>query len=1268
MQTTLLGLAIAFILALLAALIGPYFVDWNQFRPQFEAEAGKIIGVPVRVAGALDARLLPTPTLRLRQVTFGGANHLGKLRADKLDVEFSLGDLMRGEWRANELTIGGMAADLGLDAKGQIDLPAASGKFNLAALAIDRFNLTGRVALHDAASRSTLELTDIVFSGDVRSLAGSLRGDGAVSIRGGRYPFRVSSSQDKDLSGLRVHLNIDPGERPVVADIEGLISFPNRAPKFEGALTLSSPLKEQGDKDKPAAGAKEPSNKEPAAKQAQQTKTTPFDQAGGTPWRIATKIVGDPASAKLDQIEVTFGQDDRSLKFTGGGEAKFGAAPTLKASLSARQLDADKLLAGGEEVKDRRAIAPARVLPALRNWIAQLPTLPLPANVQFTTEQIMLSGRPVQNFTADLHNETTAWSLEKVDLRAPGSTRLTYRTIGISTSVTSGFTGALDLESAEPDALVAWLQGRSDTSYRTQRPLRVRGDLNVAPERVAIDSLKADIDGGSVDGRVALINRPGGAGSRFEAALKGDRLDLDAAMAVTRSLVGVTGEWPAEASVALDVGRAKLSGQELRPLAARFSYDPKTIAIDQIKFGQSGGVTTEGSGRFDRTDATGRLIVTSMAASLKEITALAQPFAPQITARFDALATPAGAARLKLTLDLAKDPANADRSQAKAVLDLDAPQLKGSATLTAKPQAAALRSFEVDAIDRTELGLEGRLSSEQGGAVLALLGLDRIAAVGSGPAEFQASVTGSWRAPLRMNAKLSGSGLDGDAQGTVEPWGDNTKANVNLRLRSANLAPLLGLKPQDNAAQNIRLFGRLGFSGNRLTLDDIDSTVSGARLRGRLAATFDDDKQIEGELGLDTLDVLQVFSVLVGAAGREPAEPLGAGLVKGWRGRVSFQALSGAVLSGADLRPLGGAIRSDGQSLTIENLKGKLGGGEVIATVEARPNANGLVLNGRVELSGVDGNALRYRNLKMPAGKVSAQMTLAAEGRSVQGLVNALSGNGTVTLDNAAIPNLDPKAFDVALRAADAGQLGDDGKLRQVVEPALASGNLSVPSAQIPFIIRDGRVRVGATTLEAQGARAIVSGGFDIPADQADIRASLSSNTVGNANSRPELQLFVVGTPDALTRALDVTSLSSWLAVRAIDRETRRLDAIARGEVPPAYPSSTASVPGAGDANAAVPATPDVPLPGRDPRRDPRAKLGGPRAAVPPLTAPQSAPAAAPPASAPQGTSVPPVAASQSQLAPLPPPVEVKPAPGVLPPRPRPVPRPPMSLTPPGSP
>ncbi len=225
MQTTLLGLAIAFIIALVAALIGPHFIDWNQFRPQFEAEATQVIGAPVHVAGALDARLLPTPSLRLRSVMVGGVNDLGKVHADKLDVEFSLGDLMRGQWRANELTIDGLAVDLGLNPKGQIDLPATSGTFNLGSLSIDRLNLTGRIALHDAVSHGTLEFNDVAFSGDVRSLAGSVRGDGNFSISGTRYPFRVSSGQTQDGSGTRVHLNVDPAERALLVDLEGVLSF-----------------------------------------------------------------------------------------------------------------------------------------------------------------------------------------------------------------------------------------------------------------------------------------------------------------------------------------------------------------------------------------------------------------------------------------------------------------------------------------------------------------------------------------------------------------------------------------------------------------------------------------------------------------------------------------------------------------------------------------------------------------------------------------------------------------------------------------------------------------------------------------------------------------------------------------------------------------------------------------------------------------------------------------------------------------------------------
>ncbi len=1216
MQTTLLGLAIAFIIALIAALVGPYFIDWSQFRPQFEAEASRVIGAQVRVAGALDARLLPTPSLRLRSVVVGGANDLGKVRADKLDVEFSLGALMRGEWRATELTINGMAVDLGLDGQGRIDWPAATGAFNLGSLAIDRLNLTGRIALHDAASRGTLELNDIAFSGDVRSLAGSVRGDGNFMLSGIRTPFRVSSGQTPDGNGTRVHLSVDPGVRARSIDLDGVLTFDARTPRFEGAVTLAG-----------LAG-----NKTSAA-------------TGDTPWRLSAKLKADPAAARLEQVEASYGLDETGLKLVGLADIRFGASPLLHAVLSARQFDADKLLA-----RDNNAAEPTRLLPGLRSLVAAIPPASLATQIEVSAEQIMLGGRPVQNFAADLRGDTTSWSVDRLEFRAPGATRLALSGEIAQPGPSASFKGALSIEASDPNTLAGWLQGRSEIAYRSQKPLRLSGVLNVASDRVAIDGLKAEIDGGALEGRVAVLNRTAGEGSRIEAVLKADRLDLDAATAFTRSLAGPQAEWPDEAQLSLDIGRAVSAGQELRPLVAKLGYGPNTILLDRLKIGEAGGVTMEGAGSFDRANATGRLTLNASTPSFAQFTSLIAPVAPVVVAaRLNAMAARPGAARLKLSLDLDKNPDHADRANARAVLDIDAPDFKGVTTITAAPVIAAMRGIDFDTLAQSEIGIESKLSSEQGRSLLALLGLDRVISAGNGPARFEGSAIGVWRAALRLKARLSGAELDAEAEGTAEPWAPEPKAAVNLSVRRANLAPLLDRNPADPLGQNISLSSRVGFAGSKLTFDDMDGVAGGSRIRGRLALNLGDEKSVDGEVGMDALDLAPAFSLAIGAAGHDASAPLGGGLLQGWRGRLAFQALRGVLPGGGELRPVGGVIKGDGQSLTFDSLKGAIGGGEATADIDAKQTLNGVALNARLQFSGVDGSALRYRALAMPTGRVSMQMTLASQGRSASALAGALSGNGSLTLDSARIGRLDPRAFDVAIRASDSGQATDDIKLRQIVESALSIGALSVASAQIRFTIKDGRLRVGVTTLDAEGARLVVSGGYDMSADQTDIRAALSSNTAGSATSRPEIQIFAVGSPDALDRTVDVAALSSWLAVRAIDRETRRLDSIERGEVPPpalpaSIPPPAMALPSEEAPSAKLPDPPisEVPIPGRDPRRvAPRPKVSAPPAIV---TPPSNAPIVS------------------QQVAPLPPPIEIRPAPG---PAAKPKPRPPLVLTPP---
>src|ERR1041384_8675395 len=102
-QTTLLSIAIALILALLAALCGPHVILWNAHRAFFEAEASRLVGIKVLVGGDIDAALLPFPSVTLRAIAIGPAGEGSPLRAKSLRIELALGPLMRGELLATEM-------------------------------------------------------------------------------------------------------------------------------------------------------------------------------------------------------------------------------------------------------------------------------------------------------------------------------------------------------------------------------------------------------------------------------------------------------------------------------------------------------------------------------------------------------------------------------------------------------------------------------------------------------------------------------------------------------------------------------------------------------------------------------------------------------------------------------------------------------------------------------------------------------------------------------------------------------------------------------------------------------------------------------------------------------------------------------------------------------------------------------------------------------------------------------------------------------------
>jgi large subunit ribosomal protein L24 len=165
-QTTLLGLAIAIILALVAALLAPLVIDWSHYRSSFEAEASRLTGLNVRVNGAIDARILPTPHLKLHDVEIGEAGRAPLARAASIELEVGLGPLLRGDVRATEVRVVAPQINLGLDKSGAVDWPALSPSFRPEALAISRFDVAdGRVTLTDTRSGGQLVLDKLSFGG-----------------------------------------------------------------------------------------------------------------------------------------------------------------------------------------------------------------------------------------------------------------------------------------------------------------------------------------------------------------------------------------------------------------------------------------------------------------------------------------------------------------------------------------------------------------------------------------------------------------------------------------------------------------------------------------------------------------------------------------------------------------------------------------------------------------------------------------------------------------------------------------------------------------------------------------------------------------------------------------------------------------------------------------------------------------------------------------------------------------------------------------------
>jgi large subunit ribosomal protein L24 len=1118
-QTTLLGLGIAIILALVSALVAPLVIDWNRYRPRFEQEASRLTGLAVRVNGTIEARILPTPRIKLADVAVGAAGQKPQIQAATLELEVSLGPLLRGEVQATELHLVAPKMNLGLDHNGAVDWPSISPSLSPDRLTISHLTIDdGQAVLTDAASGFRLVLKELAFKGDVRSFGGPFKGEGAFRSGDQVYGYRIAATRPEDGGALKLKVGVDPAGYQLTTEIEGSVNLEHGVPQFDGTLAA-----------RPVTAA-----------------LARGERVTTDAWHLAGKLRMGSASASLQELAFQFGPEEAAINLSGSAELTLGEHPHLDGAISAKQVDLDRALATPDA-----PLRPPFVLirSAVEAFFAAAAKPPIPTKIAVALDAMTLGGSLLESVHGNIGFDGKGWNLDGLELRAPGATevKLSGRLDDSPKGLT--FSGPASLETHDLKVLVARLEGRGSPAPSAAQTLSARGVVTIGRDRFALERMTATLDQENVTGRLAYSWTIGTRPAVLDGEIHAAALDVDTLAAFAKAAASdASFEVPHEVALVLDIGKARIAGVDAQTVNARVKLDAGVLHIERLSVGDLGGAALDVSGRIDDLYAQprGRLTLDLDAKALAGVTGFVGTFAPRTADWFRRIADRLAPAKIHGVLTVER--ASASGSLAK----LDLSGRAGALRVALNGQANGAADHPGDAVVR----IDSRLDSDGGSALVSLLGLDRAVTVDQTPGQMVISAAGQLGGNLRVNGIANAGGFSAAVDGALRLNGDEASiGTLQVKVSAADLRPLRrAMTGQAGVAMPISARATVAVSDTDLSFTNLTVTAGKTSVRGRLGLKLSSPIEIDGDIAADDVDAGALSAMLLGlpvaaAAGGNfwSSELIGAGAFSTANGSVTFKFDHAAFSPTLAARDLTGVVRLQPARIAVNDIGGSIAGGRLGGELTFHRNADGFSGQGHIDLAGADAAKLFGSNPKAVDGLVTLSLQGDSTGLSPEGLIGALRGSGSIALTDVHFAGIDAGAFDTAIRTADQSGSVDAAKIRAAVAAVMDRGRLAVLKGSADLTMGGEQIRVSNATLQLQdGAELLLSGSLDFGKGAVDARMTLAGRPAANplAGAKPELSVTLKGPLAAPERTVDVSSLLGWLTLRSTELQTRRLQSL----------------------------------------------------------------------------------------------------------------------------
>ena len=1091
-----------------AAFVGPAFVDWTQYRQRFEAEATRVLGRDVRVRGDASARLLPFPSIAFEDVTVGQTGDPIAVTVERFTMDLELAPFLRGEFLIFDMRIDAPRVTARLDEGGRLDWGDEGERPPADAVTIERMVVAdGEFSLVDEASGRTVRLSDADLVVSAESLIGPWRAEGEANVAGARLEIDGTLGRYDPLlrPGVRVLATIDAEGFPAPVGIAGDLNFDEGRPSLEGDLT---------------------------------------SEGGTLPPFVATgRFDLDPEALTLDEYRLAMGTRDDPYVIVGDASMTLGAEPRFAVNARGQRLDANRF---GEVPPSGVSIATR--IRALERFADALPRPEIDGTVSLRLPAVVVGGTALRDLALDAEVGDGTWRVSELALELPGRTRLNLNG-QIDETDGFGFRGEVRAVSTQPTGLATWLGNPVTPGLRSLGRVGIGGSLELTAERQSLEGLRLQMDESLFTG--ALSHEPN-RDVPLEVSLEGPRLDLDAAHGLLVAILGSSQPEVATAAT-LQLDGASLDDIEVTTLRAELISQGGALEVTDLEVADIAGARLEGSGTLGLDGTVPSELTTRLSAlETAELLELLRRRVPAdwsnaLADRGEAIGAldiamnvvwlePNAPVGFDLNGTVGPDEVTASGTLAPPAANGDDPSAPGE---EARPRVSTARELSAATVEVSSPSLAATLRQFD-----VPISPDARTAI---PADLTFEIergTSSERLDAAMVAN------EDRIEATV--LRDEAGSIIDLRFDVAGLGRYGRLFDiRSEALDALRAEGTVRANGSgalwRVEADELSvgDTLVAATLAGS-------DGRWQGELEVGTIALHRLLPLVLGGddltdlqAATDgfpaPAYPeidlllsIDARTVEFWPGLVGREGSMQVELSGTRVGVEGLEAQVGNGTLRAE---GSLSNADGTALAAARFEGEGLAADDVPVLgrTGIREGQLRFSG------------ALDVSGADTASLVRSASGGGTVVLDDPVLDGIDPLALRRIYERVDS--MDEDiaaASVRPVVEEELAGGRFAPRRLALDWTVSGGTVRLTGGPATEAGTRLSLDASVDLLERTLDATTTVTLAVPDDrgAGGDPTVRLAVEGPLDDPQGELAVEPLTGFLNLRAFELERDRVAAL----------------------------------------------------------------------------------------------------------------------------